>query len=758
MPFVFVSGIYSMQTTPPTLVPALGPPTFGHTSFPNELIRFILLEVHPNDLITLASMNRHLRDVVTGSIDSKMAQYHISRTTVRDLDDPEDCPEEEFLESIWFNHPLLWVHHTIEALLRWGIDGDIVEQMWGEDWDSSSHKRKALLPERVQAVRFAFESLFGVDWPTGDAWVQDCDVEMLELPMAIKVAGCMDSFDLLEDILGVIPESALENPESEVMQAFFIARLALVPAEYFLLIDTYSWDGLLCYAIRAKNLTAIQHLLENGAVVTRDAMKSMDFQSGRDYKILRRLLEHDFDANWPFSKSESLRVLVDDDHHKFLKLLFKHGANPDGSSALHHCAKSKRSACIPFLLKAGADIDAVNAAGYTPLASACLAKDMDAVRALMDGGANLNAISCRPPLHTAVCCGALDLKKLFLDHGALVNFAASDEKTPLHVALELPNWYKDVQIPMLLLEAGADPTIRCKANRTPFHAFHAADLKWSDDVERLLDRPVECGADLDDADGSGKTIWQKLCTSALRNRKLLRWVLAQGGLKQGKIDEFVVVREWLLAGVNVGTRTQLRADQPQLHAVAMKTIAAFAVAAMSTLAAPAAAQTVDASLATKVTDTLSTLPDCFKQCFPSTPSDTSSIVYFCQVSRTALSSQLTCGQQKCGTSIPYVSILTGFNTLADACQSLIVKLPLLPQLDSMGVPLATIAPPAFSQSIAVGTATSTGSLPITTAAAATLTAENAASTTSSRSAAVGRAGVEAGVVAAAAVAVAAMFV
>ena len=59
---------------------------------------------------------------------------------------------------------------------------------------------------------------------------------------------------------------------------------------------------------------------------------------------------------------------------------------------VHHCSMPPSSGHFPvvkFLLEAGAEIDAVNNLGSTPLFGACMHGHLDVVRELLMRGANL---------------------------------------------------------------------------------------------------------------------------------------------------------------------------------------------------------------------------------------------------------------------------------------------------------------------------------------------------------------------------------
>ncbi|KAJ3107870.1 B-cell lymphoma 3 protein [Phlyctochytrium bullatum] len=538
------------------LAPAQRVPTLGQSTFPNELLRGVLLHVRPKDLLTLSAANRHLRIAVAACIDHDLAKHQIARTKVEESYGDDTEPHEGFLDEIPFNHVLLRFHHTAAAFLHHGVQMDVAYNVWGPDWRSleALSATEALRADRVRALRIAVQSASWLVTPDET----ELDIMQMYMGDATEMAGLLKSMELLEDLRRVLPvEAGMADVGSECMERFLTASarvgfcqgLSLIPIHHPILFRFGPNKDVLNHAILSNHPPAVQLLLEKGCKPSRLNLSSYvqnHFRHGDEdasCKILQLLLKEGLPASRSLghafgqfsaiqeSKKLTAAAACGHIHSKTLKLFLKHGANPNtrdrygsNSSALHYCAliKNETRACIKLLLDARADMDAVNNDGYTPLALACTVNNEEAVRILLERGADTDIQSYWPPLHTAVFEDAPNLVTLLLDAGASVNFVDSNGKTPLHIALEEGKH----EIAMMLLDAGADP------NMEYARAF-----------------PVDDDANMRDQPQSGETAWQQLCSGALRNRRLLQWVLTQGGFASNKIQEYLQMRDWLFSNI-----------------------------------------------------------------------------------------------------------------------------------------------------------------------------------------------------------------
>jgi hypothetical protein len=150
------------------------------------------------------------------------------------------------------------------------------------------------------------------------------------------------------------------------------------------------------------------------------------------------------------------------------------------------------------LLNQGAQVNATNSFGTTPLYEAASRGHETVARLLLEKGAGVNAADNdegKTPLHLAVREGHEAVMRLLLDKGAAVNVADTDGRTPLHEAASGGH----EAVVRLLLEKGATVNVADNRGQTPLS--QAADNN-REVVVRLL---VEKGAQVDVKDRSGKT-------------------------------------------------------------------------------------------------------------------------------------------------------------------------------------------------------------------------------------------------------------
>jgi ankyrin repeat protein len=157
-----------------------------------------------------------------------------------------------------------------------------------------------------------------------------------------------------------------------------------------------------------------------------------------------------------------------------VKVLLAHGANPNATL---------KAAPIKISLDPGATLNFGR--GTTPLMRAARTNDVDSMRHLIDGGADVNAAlpdgttvlmiaagqglqgprGDGPRIRVPTEAGAVEAVRLLVDKGAKVNATSTQGATALHAAVN-----RGDGVVRLLVERGADLTAKNKFGQTPLDA------------------------------------------------------------------------------------------------------------------------------------------------------------------------------------------------------------------------------------------------------------------------------------------------
>ncbi|KAJ3102793.1 hypothetical protein HDU96_009519 [Phlyctochytrium bullatum] len=561
------------------------PAIISSPSFPNELLRTVLLYIEPLDLVALAAVNRHLRHAVPECIDQALAKYHIAQFPehgfiwfVRVAD---EWTGETSDREIPFDHRMLF-EHAIAAISRFKIGGDNTYAVWRKHWQfcKTDAKKEELRLHRVRVLRTAVQRRL---WPFSSSSDDDrtpfdpvqIEDEIKQLLEAVRMAGLMRSFDLLDDLRRAFPEAfpdaIIDNLDSVFFKRFVFASaesgfcegLSLIPQQHRILLETNSKGHyILGLTITSRHLPAVELLLAKGAPVNpgptnlRSEPPLFHALEDGNHQILRLLLERGADVTRRSMFRESvLHRAITIHNHEALKLLLQFGADIETRDAeeltpLGFAAQFGQDECVRVLLDAGADVEALRNGDESVLYVACQDGYTSTVQLLIDRGASVNT-PARSRRHSAlfacVCRETLDnveFTKILLEAGANVDWVNVEGMTALHVAM-----IARVTAPaLLLLDAGADPNSKDDTGCTPLHLF-PANITFTKEWEELLDRLIEKGADLQAKDASGETAWEALCATGLKNPGLLRWLLRLQGYGKKECNSFTRIWCEMFAGL-----------------------------------------------------------------------------------------------------------------------------------------------------------------------------------------------------------------
>jgi len=130
---------------------------------------------------------------------------------------------------------------------------------------------------------------------------------------------------------------------------------------------------------------------------------------------------------------------------------------------------------VQDLIKRGADVDAKDNDGDTPLHLATERNFIEIAKLLIERGADVNAKNSwgETPLHMASYHNRIEIAKLLLDAGADVEAKNMFGMTPLYFT----DTIKKIKLAQLLLERGANPMTKANHGKTPFSKAKSKQMR-----------------------------------------------------------------------------------------------------------------------------------------------------------------------------------------------------------------------------------------------------------------------------------------
>ncbi|KAH9495267.1 hypothetical protein Btru_016239 [Bulinus truncatus] len=173
---------------------------------------------------------------------------------------------------------------------------------------------------------------------------------------------------------------------------------------------------------------------------------------------------------------------------------------------------------VEYLIKQGMDVNAsivqqsYSYRGHSSPIHLCVRKSaLD----LVQSGANVNAVnnSGKTPLFCAVDCKMVDHVRLLLEYGALVNVFDSSQDTPLSRAIDVMSF----EIVCLLIDSKADTGITLKNGKTYLmHTLRSRHYySYYAETKHIFNKLLTCKIDVNKQDDNGNTALIKACEESL---------------------------------------------------------------------------------------------------------------------------------------------------------------------------------------------------------------------------------------------------
>ena len=135
-----------------------------------------------------------------------------------------------------------------------------------------------------------------------------------------------------------------------------------------------------------------------------------------------------------------------------------------------------------------------------------------------------------PPLSDAEKAETIAMIRQLIERGADVNARDANSRAPIHQAVEAGLH----GMAELLLNAGADPTLGCKAIGMANNVLHQAVLRGDDQMAKTI---IRCAPHLD-VDAEGRTGLTALCLAARANKEACAKALVEAGADPKFVPSF----------------------------------------------------------------------------------------------------------------------------------------------------------------------------------------------------------------------------
>jgi len=323
----------------------------------------------------------------------------------------------------------------------------------------------------------------------------------LILAMMLCAAGCKKSLTRMNTPL----HRAAEAGDVKLIHSL-IAGCADINAKD-------DWDGStpLHIAVDQGHSDIAEVLIEAGASINARNVEGMTplhkacFNGNKD--IIELLVFKGADVNAKDKRKRTpLHEAIGADFHDSAKQLLKSkraDINSNGEKTepswneSQELAENIKIEVVRFLISKGADVNAKDYFGGTPLYDAVYWASTDVIEILLESGANPNVQDKYGSilLYEVIADGYTDVVRLLFDYRAEVNIVDASGQTPLHEVA----WNDHKDMAELIIDKGADVNVKDRNGDTP---LHAAALNGYTELYDLL---IKNGADLNVRNKQGRT-------------------------------------------------------------------------------------------------------------------------------------------------------------------------------------------------------------------------------------------------------------
>ncbi len=196
-----------------------------------------------------------------------------------------------------------------------------------------------------------------------------------------------------------------------------------------------------------------------------------------------------------------LDIAKKNSHLEIVYILEKNGSMKNKEITLAQSVRSDNILIAKDLIKKGADVNAPDSIGWTPINLAAFYGRTEIAQALITAGVDVNTTDGRSaPLHEAAQYGHTKIVQALIEAGANVDATDGDGYTPLLIAV----FWNNLCTVKALLKAGADvKAIVTDGPLKGYTSLHIAARNDTEDIE-IVQALLEAGADVKAKNENGR--------------------------------------------------------------------------------------------------------------------------------------------------------------------------------------------------------------------------------------------------------------